>query len=378
MARPPAARRPEPRDRIGPWLVGGATACAIVVLAVASLVVATNRSDPGGGTTPKLASLTDVPTTEPGAGLTPPASTIDSMVAAALPSTVALVAAGPAGTTLGTGLVAESGGIIVTASTAVAGARSVAVIESDGSRVAATMVGSDPTTGLSVLRIADDLPAATFDFAAPTTGSVAMALALEPGRRPGAEPAASLYAGSVLASGVALDVDRITSAFATTEVAAPLSPGDIGCPLLDDQGHVTGLLERVGGKGLADASDFLPADLVWSVADQLVSSGTVDAGWIGITAGDAQAPSVPPEPAGAIVESVVSGSPAAQGGLEVGDVVTAVNDYPVRSDAELKSWLYSEPPGAYLKLSLDRGGMAVAETVQVAEPPDAPGGGSSP
>jgi S1-C subfamily serine protease len=370
-----------PRDRTGPWLVGGATACVIVVLVAAGLVMSTtNRSTSGSnGTMPKLASLTDVPTTEPGVGLMPPESTIDSMVATARPSTVALVISGPAGDRLATGLVAESGGIIVTASAAVTGSRAVTVIEADGDRRNASAVGSDPTTGLSVLRIADDLPAATFDFAPPTTGSVALAMALEPGRHAGDVPSATLYAGSVVASGVALDLDRLTSDFATTAVAAPLASGDIGCPLLDDDGHVTGILERSGGTGLAGASVFLPAELVWSVADQLVSSSAVDPGWIGVTAGNAEAPTVPPKPVGATVQSVAPDSPAADAGLKDGDVVTAVNGYRVRSDAELTTWLYSMPPGTDVKVTFERSGSPITETLQVAErPPDAPDGASSP
>lgn len=379
--KPLVAGRPDPRDRSGPWLVGGATACVIVVLVAAGLMVATTNhpTSVASGPVPKLASLTDVPTTEPGVGLVPMGSTIDAMVDAASPSTVALVVSGPSGDRLGTGLVAESGGIIVTASTVVAGARSITVIESDGDRTDASVVGSDPTTGLTVLRIADDLTAATFDFTDPVTGSVAVAMALEPSRRVGQAPTADVYAGSVLSSGVALDLDRITSTFAATAVAAPLASGDVGCPLLDDQGHVTGMLERIGGVGAPDASVFLPAELVWSVADQLVSAGAVDPGWIGITAADAVGPTVPARPIGAVVESVVAGSPAALGGLEDGDVLTAVDGYRIRSAVDLKTWLYSEPPGVGLTVTLDRGGSLGSDTLYVAEPPpDAPKVGSSP
>jgi putative serine protease PepD len=353
----------------------------IVVLVAAGLVVATtNRPEShNGGTSPKMASLTDVPTTEPGVGLMPPAATIEAMVAAVGPSIVALVAAGPTGDRSGTAVVAESGGIVVTATSLVAGARSVTAVEGDGVRLAATPVGSDPTTGLSVLRIADDLPAALFDFNAPVSGSVAVAMALEPNGRAGAAPGVGLYAGSVVASGVALNLDRMTSDFATTAVAAPLSSGDIGCPLLDDQGHVNGLLERTGGTGIASASVFLPAELVWSVADQLVSSGAVDPGWIGVTAADADSATAPAKSVGAVVESVTSGSPAAAAGLEDGDVVSAVDSYRIRSDADLKTWLYSQPPGSDLTITFDRAGSPMSETLQVAEPPpDAPKGASSP
>jgi S1-C subfamily serine protease len=378
--RTPATTRPEPRGHTGPWVFGGAAACVLVVLVVAGLVVSTtNNATSPNGPAPKQATLTDVPTTEPGVGLVPPQSTVDTMMATALPSTVGLVVATESGTREATGLVAESGGIIVTTSAAVAGARSVTVIEADGVRVPASAVGSDRTTGLSVLRIADDLPAATFDFAPPTTGSVVLAMALEPGRHTGEAPSPALYAGSVVASGQALDLDRFSSAFATTALAAPLATGDIGCPLLDDKGHVTGMLERVGGTGLVGPSVFLPAELVWSVAVQLVSSSSVDPGWIGVTAVNAETTAVPPRPDGAMVDDVATGSPAAQSGLEEGDVVTAVNGYRVLSDAELKTWMYSMPPGTDVKITVERSGSPITETVQVAEPPpDAPEAAASP
>jgi S1-C subfamily serine protease len=139
------------------------------------------------------------------------------------------------------------------------------------------------------------------------------------------------------------------------------------------------MLERIGGVGASDASVFLPAELVWSVADQLVSAGAVDPGWIGVTAGDAVGPTVPARPIGALVESVAAGGPAALGGLEDGDVVTAVDGYRIRSAADLKTWLYGEPPGVGLTLTFDRGGRLVSDTLYVVEPPpDAPKAGSSP
>ena len=67
---------------------------------------------------------------------------------------------GAGGTTTATGLVAESGGIIVTTWRRLAGATPSQPIESDGTREPAAMVGIDPTSGMAVLRIDDDLPVA--------------------------------------------------------------------------------------------------------------------------------------------------------------------------------------------------------------------------
>lgn len=165
-------------------MVGGA-ACLLVVVVVATVgmvIVADGTAEQQSSeTTLGLASLTGTPTTDPGLGGMAASRAIDTMVSQVLPSTVALrVRSADGATSTVTGLVAESGGIIVTASVALAGARSVTAIEPDGTREVAEPVGIDPTSGLAVLRIADDLPAATFDAGDPQVGGVAVAAALEP------------------------------------------------------------------------------------------------------------------------------------------------------------------------------------------------------
>jgi putative serine protease PepD len=378
---PIAPDRVAGRDRTGPWLVGGATACVIVALVAAGLMVATtNRSDGGGGgTVPRLASLTDVPTTEPGVGQLPSTPTVAAMVARVRPSTVALIIDTGTGTSVGTGLVVEAGGIIVTTSRAVSSSRSITVVEPNGDRVAAAKVGTDPTSGISVLDVGDDLPPAVSDFTGPSSGSVAMAVAVEPSPRADQAPTPVVYAGRVVAAGVALHLDTVSTTFAAFGVEAPLSANDIGCPLLGAGGDVVGILERAGGRGLASASTFLPAELVWGVAGQLLSTGSVDSGWMGVTTTDAWAPSVPATPAGAVVASVTPGSPAAASGLEDGDVITGVDSYRVRSGAELDTRLYTEPVGAEVTVDFERAGTPLSRHLVLADAdPDAPEHPSSP
>ncbi len=378
--RPVAPPRSGTRDRTGPWVVGGATACVILALVAAGLVVATTNGSDGPGTPPSgRVSLTDVPTTEAGVGRVPSAPTVAAMTARIRPSTVALVMQSANGVSVATGLVVASGGIIVTTSRAIAAARSVTAVEQNGDQVPATKVGFDAPTGISVLNIGDDLAPAPSDFAGPARGAVAMAMAFEPGSRAGAPPTSIVYAGKVVAAGVALGLDPISSTFAAFGVEAPLASSDIGCPLLDANGQVVGVLERAGGVGWARASTFLPAELVWGVAAQLVSAGSVDPGWMGVTTADAMAPSIPPTPVGAMVDAVASGSPAAADGIHPGDVVTAVDGYRVRSRAELDTLLYTEPTGTEVTVTLERAGSFVDQRVVLADAgPDAPEPAPSP
>jgi len=362
-------------------VVGGAAVCVIVALVTAGLVMATtNTADENGtGTVPRLASLTDVPTTEAGVGQMASAAAVASVIGGIRPSLVALIIDSSTGTSFATGLVVESGGMIVTSSGAVPRSRSVTVVEPDGTSAPAAKVGFDRASGLSVLRIGDDLPAANFDFAGPSTGSVAMALALQPDHRTGTAPTPRLYAGTVVAAGVALDLDPVSTTFATIGVEAPFTTSDVGCPLLGVGGQVVGILERSGGKGLASASTFLPAELVWGVAEQLVANSTVQAGSIGITSTNAVLPGASPAPVGAMVDSVDPGGPAATGGIEPGDVITGVDGYRVRSAAELKTRIYVDPPGTDVTVSVVQGGTSETRSLVVGRPdPDAPGAISSP
>ena len=177
-------------------------------------------------------------------------------------------------------------------------------------------------------------------------------------------PVSSVYAGPVVSAGQALGADSVTTAFSTTAVQAPLSREDLGCVLLDSSGHVSGMLEMVRGSGPSTMAVFLPAELVIGVARQLVNSGTVEHGWLGVQSSDAAPTTTTPDGAvvtassaadGARLDSVASYSPAADAGLVPGDVITAIDGSQVHSTAELRSRLYADPPGSSLSVTIQRG-----------------------
>jgi S1-C subfamily serine protease len=373
--------------RTGPWIIGGTAACLVAVLVVAGLVMVNAGSGSGSSATAGQETLVGEPTTEPGLDSTV-SGNIDAMVDSIRPSTVALSIRGAHGVSTTTGLVAEAGGIIVTAARGLAGAKSITAIEPDGTRRAAQLVGVDQPSGLAVVRIDDDLPAATFDDSDPSVGAIAVAAALEPGSTRHPAPSSLAYAGKVLSIGQPLDADPATTTFSATAVRAPLGQGDLGCALLDDSGHVAGMLERVQGHGASTTADFLPAQLVLGVTLQLVASGTVDHGWMGIEVSDAES-AVPPSDGdvvtstsavdGARVDLVDADGPAAPAGLMEGDVITAIDGYRVLSTAELRTRLYADPPGMDLTVTYERAGTTYNTSVVLAQPDgDAPAGGSEP
>ena len=207
------------------------------------------------------------------------------------------------------------------------------------------MVGTDPGTGLAVVHISDDLPAAAFDQQDPSVGTMAIAMAVEPDTRTRDVPVPSVYAGTVVSTGEAAGSAPTTSTMAASTFAAimleaPLTHDDVGCPLLDSRGQVwPGCWRAPDQVGSTTMSVFLPAELVVGVAQQLVASGRVEHGWLGLDTSDAQpATSVTTgtsalashTTSGAVLDSVDNGSPAA-GQLAPGDIITGVDGDQVRS-----------------------------------------------
>jgi S1-C subfamily serine protease len=137
------------------------------------------------------------------------------------------------------------------------------------------------------------------------------------------------------------------------------------------------MLDEVATSGSSSLSIFLPSALVDGVAEELVNLGGVDRGSIG--ANVATEPGTAESPAGAVLDSVDPTGPAANQGMQTGDVITSVDRAPVRSAAGLQNWLYADPPGSTLTVTFDRGGESIVRSLQVVDPEaDAPGSVSSP
>ena len=338
----------------GRWMIGGVAACVAVTMVVAIVVLTADATREVAS--PPTTWVTGVPTTEANLQQLTDVRRMTTVATSAHDSTVALLVDRASGTSTATGVVVEAGGIIVALRPVVAGARSITVVEPDGSREPAMYLGTDRGTGITVLHIDDDLPPADMTDGDPATGSVVVAMAMESGGQAHQSPTARLYAGTVLFSGVGVSAPPNTG-FCTTGVAAPLPSGDVGSPLVDSSGSVVGILDAVTGSGGQRTSVFLPAGLVRDVAAQIVSHGSVDHGALGLGVTDAS--DVAGVGAGALVESVTTGGAAAQAGLRVGDMVVGVDGNDVRSVAELTTRLYAEPPGSALRFTVVRGGTTL-------------------
>ena len=258
-----------------------------------------------------------------------------------------------------TGILWEADGVIVTTSHGVERDEELAIERADGTRQAATLVGRDQDTDLAVLRIpATGLPAA--QRAAPDDAQVGhLVLALG---RPGN--------GGLQATIGIVSARQDSQTGGEPEYIlntdAVLYPGFSGGPLVDMNGQVVGIVNRMFGHGTGVA---LGTPLVARVAQALLTQGRVSRGYLGIRtqsvalpAALRQAGSAAQERALLIVQ-VETGSPAEQGGLLLGDTLLGVDGQVIQDGEDLRRRLRSLPAGRSVTLQIVRGGAPSDLTV---------------
>jgi putative serine protease PepD len=141
----------------------------------------------------------------------------------------------------------------------------------------------------------------------------------------------------------------------TIQTSAPINPGNSGGALVDIRGHVIGIPTLAASDpqlgGAASGIGFaIPSDVVTDIAGQIVKHGHVvnsHRAFLGVTIADTGGN-------GVYVSSVSQGSPAARAGIEVGDVITAVNGTPTRTSDELGAVLAQLMPGQTVKVAITR------------------------
>jgi serine protease Do len=159
--------------------------------------------------------------------------------------------------------------------------------------------------------------------------------------------------------------------FIQTDVA--VNPGNSGGPLLNMRGEVVGINSQIFSRtgSFAGISFAIPIDYAFNVADQLMKTGKVTRGRIGVSIQNVSrdlSDSLGLNKAeGAVVGSIEEGSPAAKAGLEVGDVIQKIDGRPVEGSADLSRTIRSLKPGSKVNLSVWRAGKARDIVVTVAE-----------
>ncbi|GIX46403.1 MAG: hypothetical protein KatS3mg131_0614 [Candidatus Tectimicrobiota bacterium] len=221
---------------------------------------------------------------------------------------------------LGSGFVIHPSGLILTNDHVIEGAEAIKVILQDERQLEARILGRDPKTDLALLQVepADPLPAVVLgDSDALRIGEWVMAIGNPFGL------SHTVTVGIVSAKGRVIGAGQYDD-FIQTD--ASINPGNSGGPLFNIRGQVVGINTAIiaGGTGIGFA---IPINLAKEIVPQLYRSGKVTRGWLGvmiqkITPELAQALSLE-EAHGALVTEVVADSPAAQAGIERGDIIVA-------------------------------------------------------
>jgi S1-C subfamily serine protease len=351
------------------WLVASISGMVGALLASAVVVVAGGLGQRGSE---RVIERQEMPVQTVSTGTTGSQSVVD-IAQRVRPAITQILVEGKDGAASGSGVLFRSDGHLLTNFHVIDGADAVKVVIDSGRELTATVIGSDPDNDVAVLKIdGGPFPVATLGSAADLrVGQPAIAI----GSPLGLAGGPSVTVGVVSALHRRLDTRAGPPLLDMIQTDAPISPGSSGGALLDANGAVIGLTTAVatsdGAQGLGFAT---PIDVARSSADQLIAGGKVVHVWLGIEGTD-----VDPTTAkdlsiegGALVGRVVKDSPADKGGLQVRDVIVAVDNQPVKTMGALVVALRGRSPGSTVSLDVRRGKDQKRMTVSLVERPPNP------
>ncbi len=269
---------------------------------------------------------------------------------------------------LGSGVIVDSAGHIVTNYHVISRSEQIAVTLADGRASAAKLVGSDPDTDLALLQI--DLPnlpvmqLGRSDRVA--VGDIVLAIGNPFGRL-----AQTVTHGIVSATGRA-DLGVATfEDFIQTDAA--INDGNSGGALVNTQGELVGINTAVLGKdqGAEGLGVAIPVDLVRGVMREILQHGRVIRGWIGIDPKDVSAETARyfGLPHAGVAIRLYRNSPAAAAGLKLGDMVETLDGQEVMSAQDVRARIADHKPGSRVRVAVDRGEHRIEVEIPVVEAP---------
>ncbi|HEX3780458.1 MAG TPA: trypsin-like peptidase domain-containing protein [Pseudonocardiaceae bacterium] len=348
---------------------------ALVILLVAALLVGAVGGVTGWALGNGGSSLTDVgdTLTQSNAGTERAPDSVAGITARVAPAVVSLeVQAGTSGD-VGSGVVIDPKGYILTNNHVIAaaagGAGTITAVFSSGARVPATIVGRDPVTDLAVIKV---------DATNLTVIKLGTSGALKPGD-PVIAIGSPLGLAGTVTSGIVSALNRPllvpgenggpSVVYDAIQTDAAINPGNSGGALVDATGALVGINSANqtfggsdsggGGGGSIGLGFAIPIDQAIKVAQSLIRTGTVKHAVLGVSTRDVSATAS----LGAQVDNVIAGGAAAAAGIAEGDVITKFGGRSISSSVELQVAVLDDQPGQTVTVQFARQGQQ--HTVQV-------------
>ncbi len=268
---------------------------------------------------------------------------------------------------LGTGMIMDSEGHILTNNHVVGGASKIQVLLANGEEYPAKLVGADPKTDLAVIKIEakKPLPYVVFgDSDKLKVGEWVVAI----GHPRGLDQTVTQ---GIISAKHRQGITDPSSYQDFLQTDAAINPGNSGGPLLNLEGQVIGVNAAIASQsgGFEGIGFAIPSNMALHVAKQLIANGKVQRGWFGVSIQELT-PDLAKSfgldrPKGALVADVVKGGPADKAGLQRGDIVMAFRGKDVPSASEFRNAVANTPIGEEVPVTVLRKGQSQTFTVKI-------------
>lgn len=292
--------------------------------------------------------------------------TVEAAAAAISPSVVTITVTGASSSDIGSGVIVDTKGHVLTNQHVVEAAASggtIAVTLADGSQASASLVGTSDTTDLAVIKIADSAQVSVADltpaiFAESSSLAVGQAV-VAVGSPLGLNETVTSGVVSSTARPVRSGLDN-NAVYQAVQTDTAINPGNSGGPLVDLNGSVVGINSSIATTGKDSGSIgigfAIPADVAARTATELISSGHAADASLGVSVAPDDAAGG--QAAGTTVHEVTSGGAADRAGLKAGDVITGLDDVRTSTADALIAAVRFHAPGTQVTVHYQRDGRA--------------------